>query len=64
MKLSDTKRLVKIQTRIIRGLAAEYRSILEYEHEIAIKKQRSLEELKDAISVKTQQLKLINNAKS
>ena len=64
MKLSDPKRLVKIQTRIIRGLAAEYRSILEYEQEIAIKKQLALEELKDAISVKTQQLKLINNAKS
>lgn len=64
MKLSDPKIMVKTQTKIIRGLAAEYRSVAEYEKEIAKKKQLALDELKSAISVKKEQLRLINNAKS
>lgn len=62
MKLSDPKILVKTQTKIIRNLAAEYRSVAEYEKEIAKRKQLALEELKSAISVKKEQLRLINNA--
>lgn len=64
MKLSDPKRLLKVQNGIIRGLAAEYRSVAEYEKEIAKRKQLALEELKSAINIKKEQLRLINNAKS
>lgn len=64
MKLSDPKILVKTQTKIIRNLAAEYRSVAEYEKEIAKKKQLALDELKSAINIKYEQLKLINNAKT
>jgi hypothetical protein len=64
MKLKvDINSILKAEQRVIRILAYDYREIKEYCEEMQKLKEASLQELKDAISLKKMKIELFINKK-